>query len=95
MIYDEIVNEYGFDPEAPAPEILTWEPWTMRGAMECVTGRSDITDWTRGNSQFLQKLLLAGEEAVPIPGEFVEVTVELPKITDETIRLPKVSHGEG
>jgi hypothetical protein len=71
-VYDELVNETGFDPTAPGPQLDPWVPWSLRGAWEILLGRTDMTVWTAREAQRLNQLL-SEETQVLSP---VEVTVE-------------------
>lgn len=64
-VYSETINDLGFDPMAPGPEINQWEPWpmpswTMREAWEKILGRTDLTVWTVENAQQLNQILASG-----------------------------------
>lgn len=78
-IYSELVDDWGFDPMAPGPEIPQWRPWSMRGAWEAVLGRTDMTVWTADNARQLNQLLVS-----------MDHTQIIPLVTDETQIMPAV-----
>src|SRR5690606_27824727 len=58
--YAGLVDELGIDPAAVYAdydrerEDAVWQPWSLRGAWEVVTGRSDWTAWTLGDARALR-----------------------------------------
>src|SRR5690606_41223583 len=60
--YAGLVDELGIDPAAVYAdydrlrEDAGWQPWSLRGAWEVVTGRSDWTAWTLGDARAPREL---------------------------------------
>src|SRR5690606_31493631 len=60
--YAGLVDELGIDPAAVYAdydrerEDAVWQPWSLRGAWEVVTARSDWTAWTLGDAGALREL---------------------------------------
>lgn len=60
--YAGLVDELGIDPAAVLSdydrerEDAVWQPWSLRGAWEIITGRSDWTAWTLGDARALREL---------------------------------------
>lgn len=59
-VYSETMDELEFDPTAPGPELEEWVPWTVRGAIEVLTGDRDRTVWTEHHVQELTHILSLG-----------------------------------
>lgn len=74
-VYSELIDEMGFDPFAPAPEIPAWVPWTLRGTWEVILGRSDLTVYTRDNAKQLNRLLddITDTQAIELPEDLGKV----------------------
>lgn len=66
-VFSELVNECGFDPLAPGPEVPQWQPWTLRGTWEIILGRTDMTVWTQENVRQLNRLLVEEAETMVLP----------------------------
>src|SRR5690606_27119125 len=60
--YAGLVDETGINPDTVLAEYdrlredAVWQPWSLRGAWEVVTGRSDWTAWTLGDARALREL---------------------------------------
>lgn len=65
-VYLELINETGFDPMAPGPEIEPWQPWSLRGTWEILLNRTDFTVWTRDDARNLNGLL-AETQVIQLP----------------------------
>ena len=68
--YEGLVAELGIDPDTVCAdydrerEDAVWQPWTLRGAWEVITGRADWTAWTLGDARALRELAAEPEPVV-------------------------------
>lgn len=95
IIHGQIVDEYGFDPDAPGPDIPEHEPWGLRGALETITGQF-YTAWTTTDAAELVRYLLDQEtgEYATIPGGDHGRTTMLWLDGEDAVDCPRIEDEE-
>ena len=97
--YAGLVDELGIDPAAVYAdydrerEDAVWQPWSLRGAWEVVTGRSDWTAWTLGDARALRELTAEpNPEPLYEPEDYEPEPEDYQPVDEPTTLLGLVDH---